>query len=218
MQWGKKEQYYLWYTAYLPLFLIMIYRFIDSLNLFGKNQIVIRILDILTKVGLDFVVFTIIIIFSLIMYKLVIRWFFKDLEGQLENKTKGSVYSIRKLKRLSVNDYTFFLMSLLLPLFSLDYESFINLAGSCLFIAVIIIIFVKTEFISVCPLFFITGYEVYEAIISQSSKEDEQNDKSLRIKAIILTKEKFPDLDDKYRAVRLINNIYLIRKEEQLER
>ncbi|MCQ9152147.1 MULTISPECIES: hypothetical protein [Bacillus] len=211
MLWGKKEQYYLWYTAYLPLFLIMVYRFIDSLNLFGNIEIIKHIVKTLTKTGVDFIVILLIILFSYLMYKLVIRWLLKDQEINLSGNT-GSSFWIRSIKKLSVNDYTFFLMSLLLPLFSLDYESFINVAVSFLIIVVIIIIYVKTDFISICPLFFTTGYQVYEAIISQHSKEAEQEDPSVRIKAIIITKSKNPDLDDRYRGRRLISNIYLITK------
>ncbi len=212
MLWGKKEQYYLWYTAYLPLFLIMVYRFIDSLNLFGNIKIIKYIVKTLTKTGVDFVVILLIILFSYLMYKLVIRWLLKDQEIDLNSGNTGSSFSIRSIKKLSVNDYTFFLMSLLLPLFSLDYESFINVAVSFLIIVVVIIIYVKTDFISICPLFFTTGYQVYEAIISQHSKETEQEDPSVRITAIIITKSKNPDLDDRYRGRRLISNIYLITK------
>ncbi|MFP3683314.1 hypothetical protein SB847_06095 [Bacillus sp. SIMBA_026] len=210
--WGKKEQYYLWYTAYLPLFLIMVYRFIDSLNLFGNIKIIKYIEKTLTKNGVEFIVILLIILFSYLMYKLVIRWLLKDQESNLNRGNTGLKFAIRSIKKLSVNDYTFFLMSLLLPLFSLDYESFINLAVSFLIIVVVIIIYVKTDFISVCPLFFTTGYQVYEAIISQHSKEAEQEDPSVRIKAIIITKSKNPDLDDRYRGRRLISNIYLITK------
>ncbi|WP_202926368.1 hypothetical protein [Bacillus subtilis] len=212
MLWGKKEQYYLWYTAYLPLFLIMVYRFIDSLNLFGNIKIIKYIVKTLTKTGVDFIVILLIILFSYLMYKLVIRWLLKDQEIDLNSGNTGSSFSIRSIKKLSVNDYTFFLMSLLLPLFSLDYESFINVAVSFLIIVVVIIIYVKTDFISICPLFFTTGYQVYEAIISQHSKETEQEDPSVRITAIIITKSKNPDLDDRYRGRRLISNIYLITK------
>ncbi|MCL8470498.1 MULTISPECIES: hypothetical protein [Bacillus] len=212
MLWGKKEQYYLWYTAYLPLFLIMAYRFIDSLNLFGGIKLVRNIVTILNKVGLEFIVVVCIIIFSYVMYKVVIRWLINEEVSNLNSGASGSVFAIRSIKKLNVNDYTFFLMSLLLPLFSLDYESFINLAVSFLIIVVIIMIYVKTDFISVCPLFFTTGYQVYEAILSEFSKEVEKENPSVRVNAIIIIKNKNPDLNDSYRAIRLISNIYLVVK------
>ncbi|MEC3674746.1 hypothetical protein P9176_09990 [Bacillus velezensis] len=212
MLWGKKEQYYLWYTAYLPLFLIMSYRFIDSLNLFGGIKLVRNIVTTLNKVGLEFIVVVCIIIFSYVMYKVVIRWLINEEVSNLNSGASGSVFAIRSIKKLNVNDYTFFLMSLLLPLFSLDYGSFINLAVSFLIIVVIIMIYVKTDFISVCPLFFTTGYQVYEAILSEFSKEIEKENPSVRVNAIIIIKNKNPDLNDSYRAIRLISNIYLVVK------
>ena len=36
--WGKKEQLILWITAYIPLILIMIFRFIDSNDFFKKTK------------------------------------------------------------------------------------------------------------------------------------------------------------------------------------
>ncbi|WP_144531701.1 hypothetical protein [Bacillus pumilus] len=212
MLWGKKEQYYLWYTAYLPLFLIMGYRFIDGLNLFGEIKLARNIVNKINKVGIEFIVVVCIIAFSYFMYRIVIKWLISEEISHLESGVSGAVFSIRSIKKLNVNDYTFFLMSLLLPLFSLDYESFMNLAVSSLIIVVIVMIYVKTDFISVCPLFFTTGYQVYEAILSEFPKEIEIQDPSVRVNAIIIIKNKNPDLNDNYRAIRLISNIYLVKK------
>ncbi|MED1025944.1 hypothetical protein FTE28_09405 [Bacillus licheniformis] len=215
MLWRKKEQYYLWYTAYLPLFLIMVYRFIDGLNLFGNVMLIKYIINTLTKYGTDFIVVVCIILFSYVMYRIVIRWLLNKEINNLINGRRGKSFSIRSTEKLSANDYTFFLMSLLLPLFSLDYESFINLIISFLIIVVVVYIYVKTDFISVCPLFYTTGFQVYKAILSEYPKEKEQEDPSVRIKAIIITKSKNPDLDDDYRGIRLISNIYLVIKIEK---
>ncbi|NRF05534.1 hypothetical protein HRF57_11810 [Bacillus safensis] len=208
MLWGKREQYYLWITAYIPLFLIMVYRFIDSLNLFGNLK---NIINFLTKPILELIVVLSIVMFSYWMYKIMINWLLKAEINNLENGI-GEKFAIRNIKKLSPNDYTFFLFTLLLPLFSLDYGSFLNLLISLLIIGLVIIIYVKTDFISICPLFFTTGYHVYRAIISQYPKEKEREDPSVRIEAIIISKKKYLDLDDNYRAVQLVSNIYLIVK------
>lgn len=212
--WGKKEQIVLWAIAYLPLYLIMIYRFIDSNNFFKKTEFMSCLRDHINKILFDSIIIFLIIIFSLLIYRIVTNWYFKDLDRELTEEGVGDTYAVRKYEKLSVNDYSFFLMTLLLPLISLDYASVINLIVSLLIIIVIIAIYVKTDYISVCPLFFTSGRHVYKAVISRYSKEDEALDPSLRVSAIIITKEKSLDLNYKFRAVKLINDIYYLAAKE----
>lgn len=67
--------------------------------------------------------------------------------------------------------------------------------------------YVKTDFISVCPVFFVSGRQVYKAVISNQSREAEIADSSIRQKVIIITREKFLNLNTKFRTIKLINII-----------
>ncbi|WCK54744.1 hypothetical protein PP175_01520 [Aneurinibacillus sp. Ricciae_BoGa-3] len=208
--WGKREQTVLWGTAYLPLYLIMIYRFIDSNDFFKKTYLALWLSKHINKVLFDFIIIVLIIIFSLLIYRSVTNWYFKDFEKELTQQGAGATYAVRKYEKLSVNDYSFFLITLLLPLVSLDYASVINLTVSLLIIIVVIAIYVKTDFISVCPLFFTSGRHVFKAIISTSSQEEEAMNPSLKISAIIITKEKNLNLNNKFKAEKLVSNIYYL--------
>lgn len=208
--WGKREQVILWATAYLPLVLIMIYRFIDSNDFFKQTKWATWMAKYMDKTVFDVIVIAGIIVISLLIYRLVAMWLFSSYDRQLRAKEIGMNVSVRKYERLSVNDYSFFLMTLLLPLVSLDQASGINLMITIAIILIVIAIYVKTDFISVCPVFFVSGRQVYKSIISEQSKEAEIADPSIRQEVIIITREKFLNLNIKFRTVKLINNIFYL--------
>jgi hypothetical protein len=208
--WGKREQVILWATAYLPLVLIMVYRFVDSNDFFKKTEWAKWLAKHIDKTVFDVIVIVGIIVLSLLIYRLVAMWLFSDYDRQLKDKEIGKSVWVRKYERLSVNDYSFFLMTLLLPLISIDQASAINLMVTLAIVVIVIVIYVKTDFISVCPVFFMSDRQVYKAIISDQSKEAEAADPSIRKDVIIITREKSLNLNNKFRTVNLINNIYYL--------
>ncbi|MEK5165831.1 hypothetical protein NYE69_26275 [Paenibacillus sp. FSL R5-0527] len=208
--WGKREQVILWATAYLPLVLIMVYRFVDSNDFFKKTEWAKWLAKQIDKTVFDVIVIAGIIVLSLLIYRLVAMWLFSDYDRQLKDKEIGKSVWVRKYERLSVNDYSFFLMTLLLPLISIDQTSAINLMVTLAIVVIVIVIYVKTDFISVCPVFFMSGRQVYKAIISDQSKEAETADPSIRKDVIIITREKSLNLNYRFRAVKLINNIFYL--------
>ncbi|MDM5214637.1 hypothetical protein QUF94_24960 [Peribacillus sp. NJ4] len=210
--WGKNEQKLLWGTAYLPLFLLMIYRFIESNNFFPSK--VKNLIEKIGKENFDLINIILILFLSFILYKGVINWLFSGNDDKLKQKKIGKDFFIRKYEKLSVNDYSFFLMTLLLPLISLDYKSIINLIVSLLIILFIISVYVKTDSISVCPLFFVSGRQVFKAVMSEYTKEEENRDPSLRKEVIIITLEKNLDLNGNFRAQRLVNNVFYVAVKE----
>jgi hypothetical protein len=88
--------------------------------------------------------------------------------------------------------------------------SAINLMVTLAIVVIVITIYVKTDFISVCPVFFVSGRQVYKAIISDQSKEAEFADPSIRQEVIIITREKSLNLNNKFRTVKLISNIFYL--------
>jgi len=215
--WGKREQVYLWATAYLPLVLIMVYRFIDSNDFLKQRNWVTWLANHIDKTVFDVIVIVGVIAFSLLIYRFVAMWLFSGYDRQLRAKEIGKNVSVRKYERLSVNDYSFFLMTLLLPLVSLDQASGINLMVTIAIVSIIIVIYVKTDFISVCPVFFVSGRQVYKATISDQSKEAEIADPSIRKEVIIITREKSLDLNNKFRTINLIGNIYYVSRNAKID-
>lgn len=208
--WGKKEQYVLWSTAYLPLVLLMIYRFIDSNNFFKHSNAVYWLSKQINEYLLDLLVVIAIIVFSIFLFRSITKWYFKDLESEMLVGGRGNIFFVRNYESLSVNDYSFFLMTLFIPLISIDTASILNLAITILTITIVILIYVKTNTLSVCPVFFTSGKYVYKAVISEYPKHMEEENPALRLSVIIITPSKHLDMNKKFRACKLTSNIYYL--------
>lgn len=213
MIWGKRQQIILWIIAYIPLLLVMIYRFIDARNYFKQQKVLIWIASIVDKVIYDSIIVIIIFLASWLCYKKITNYYLSPLNTKLENGSEGYTISVRKYNKLTANEYSFFLLTLLVPLVSIDHSSIVNLWVTIIIISLAIIIYVKTDYLITCPVFFISGYQVFRATISFGTREEEQADDSLKKEVIILTKMKFLNLDNKFRVERLVADIYYLTKE-----
>lgn len=213
MIWGKRQQIILWIVAYTPLLLVMIYRFIDAKNYFKQHKILVWIANIVDKVVYDSIIVIIIFLTSWYCYKKITNYYLSPLNTKLENGSEGYTVSVRKYNKLTANEYSFFLLTLLVPLVSIDHSSIVNLWVTIIIISLAIIIYVKTDYLITCPVFFISGYQVFRATISFGTREEEQADESLKKEVIILTKMKFLNLDNKFRVERLVADIYYLAKE-----
>ena len=213
MIWGKRQQSMLWIVTYTPLLLIMIYRFIDAKDYFKRQKIFLWIANVVDKVIFDTLIVLIIFFISWFFYKKITNFYLSSLNTQLENGTDGSTVFVRKYNKLTANEYSFFLVTLLVPLVAIDHSSIVNLLVTIIIISLAIIIYVKTDYLVTCPIFFVSGYQVFRATISYGSREDEQIDETLKKDVVILTKMRFLDLNNKFRVIRLVADIYYLVKE-----
>ncbi|OWR28706.1 hypothetical protein CDO73_17565 [Saccharibacillus sp. O23] len=212
--WSKKEPIILWTTAYAPLLMLMIGGFLyrnDLLpqaireerlsEMFGGRLWIAEACFLLAVLG-----------GSLLLYRLVIVGLLHDVGKKVHSASGGLSYAVRRFEKLPASDYTFFLMTLLLPRLALDYSSITNFAVSLLMIVFIIAVFVQTDTIATCPLFFVSGYQVYKGTISQHTPEEEKADKELRKEVVLLAREKDLDLAEKYRGEWVTGKIYVISR------
>lgn len=213
--WGKFEQTIIWTVTYIPLILIMVFRFMVSnkflkiptyeLVIFNKNIVI-------NSIFIEVFYVLIILLASFIIYKVTIYYFLSGYEQKFKPGKEGRNFSIREIKYLSVNDYSFFLLTLLLPLISLDHSSVLNLTVSIIIITYVILIYVKTDSISSCPLFFFSGRQVYKGIISQGTKEEETTNPSLRREVFMIVKRENLDLNKKMRGEKLVRSVFYLTK------
>ncbi|WP_060533888.1 hypothetical protein [Paenibacillus bovis] len=212
MMWTKREQVLMWITAYIPLLIVMFSGFIYHNDLLPAGLTKDKLEDMFTRWWIVELVFLVtVLILSLGLYRLVIWWLLRGLEERLAARTIGREVSIRQYEKISVNDYTFFLLTLLLPQIVVDYSSVVNLTVSMFIIIFIITVYVKTDSIATCPLFFVSGRQVYQGVISNRSRDEEEANPDVRLKAVLIVREKDMNLDIKYRAQVLVSNVYMIR-------
>lgn len=212
--WRKTEQIIIWIVTYTPIVLIMVFRFFTSNNFFMSAERINCIKTInnvfLSKMAIETYFILVLLIFSLLLYKSTIKFFLSDYEERFKLGKDGENYYIRRLKKLNANDYSFFLLTLLTPLVSLDNSSMINLLISLIIILVVIYIYVKTDEISICPLFFFSGRSIYKGVISLGTKEQENEDPSLRKEVIIIIKKENISLNKKVRGGKLVDNVFYL--------
>ncbi|GAA0366437.1 hypothetical protein [Bacillus horti] len=217
--WGKVEQSILWVVTYTPLVLIMIFRFITSNEFFGLDQQIRMIFNkdsvFLSNLALEIYFILIALVFTVALYIATIKYYLSGYEKNIKPGKEGNDYFIRKIEKLSANDYSFFLLTLLLPLISLDHSSAINLAVSIMVVIYVIIIYVKTDAISVCPLFFFSGRRVYKGIISTGTKAQELSNPSFRKEVVIVIKRENISLNRTVRGAQLVGNVYYLTDTQQ---
>lgn len=212
MIWGKRQQIVLWITVYTPLLLVMVYRFIDAKDYFKRLSIFVWLADHIDKVLFDIVIISLIVITSMFFYKGIANYYLSHLKGKLETGQDGETVSVRKYEKLSVNEYSFFLLTLLVPLVSIDHTSVINLCISIFIIIFVMVIYVKTDYLVTCPVFFVSGYQVFKATLSYGTRQQEELNPSLKKEVVVITKLKRLDLSYKFRVIRLVSNIYYLAK------
>lgn len=217
MRWGKKEQLICWISAYTPLLLLIAYRYIDANDFFKKEIFALWLGARINKDLFDLIVFVLIMIASYLIYKFTSNFFlgkYKDLLQSREN-TAGTIIYIRKYNSLNANDYTFFLLTIIVPLVSIDPSSTINLLISIFIIVIAIIVFVKTDFINPCPIFFVSKFNIYRGTISFGEREEEVRNPALLKNVTIITELKDPVLDSRFVSLFLVRGVYYVTRQHQ---
>lgn len=208
--WRKREQYKLWVVAYFPLLMFMVYEFFDSKGILKETKFAEFLRQYIDKNIFDVTIVLLILLVSFLLYRWIVNYLFKDYETKLRSKNFGQTYYVRNFETLSANDYSFFLITLLLPLVSLDYSSTANITVSILIMFFIIQIFVKTGSISFCPVFFLSNRNVFRGTISNIERELEGENPSARKEIFIITKHAFLDLNYSFKVIKLVKNVYYI--------
>ncbi|KAB2400095.1 MULTISPECIES: hypothetical protein [Bacillus cereus group] len=200
--WSKKEQFLLWILAYLPLIGMFLLKFAlenkyipNSLHkVWGKLPNTSGTITELTYA-------IIIVVFGSSLGIIIMRIGLKKVKNSTSSPSEVYIKSYAKPR---AEHYSFFLITMLLPLFSLDVKSVTNLSGGLLILAIIILIYVKTDSISTNPLFFVTGRTVFEAEITNTSGSNSKR------KIFLISEEQFLDLNGKFLLQHLVGNVYYV--------
>lgn len=198
--WSKKEQLLLWILAYLPLIAILILKFLlendiipDSLYSIWRQLPNNKTISELVYTSSTLLLFTALGI-------LIMKFGLKKAR-KADSITK--MILIKKYRKPRADHYSFFLVTMLLPLFSLDVKSITNLFGALIILILVIIIYVKTDSISTNPLFFLSGKHIYEADIQSMNGH-------IINTVYLISDERDLDLNNSFKVQHLVENIYYI--------
>ncbi|MBN8199306.1 hypothetical protein [Bacillus sp. NTK034] len=199
--WGKTEQGFLWIISYLPVLVVALYRYffeekVKTLEVFGHT---------ISDDFLHLIFISFIMLFSAGLYYYVPKTMFKKLNKQMVKGEKGRNVIVKKFERPNLNDYTFFLLTLILPLITVDFTSTVSFLICFSVIIFIIILLTRVDYIIACPLFFVSTYKVWKIELLETSEQNEE----YTINAFVITNES-DFFDKEFRVEKLIRNIYYL--------
>jgi len=199
--WGKQSQALFWILAYIPVFLIGSYRYF-----FEKSMKEIKISQFTFPPStINVFIMVCILIFTWILYRKVPNLIFGNLEKKIKKENKGENFVIKKFDRLNLNDYTFFLLTLILPLITVDYTSTVSLFICFSVVIFIITLLINIEYIIACPIFFMSKYKIWKVNLSKQSNTQLQID--MEVYVITNINDFF---NREFRAVKLLRNVYFL--------
>ncbi|PEA09492.1 hypothetical protein CON38_10445 [Bacillus cereus] len=202
--WGKLEQTIIWIISYFPVVLIALYRHVFEKQVSeGKYKpFGYQIPDYL----LHIIIVIILMCISVCLYLWVPKKMFKDIESQVISKKKGQVVIVKRFEKPALNDYTFFLLTLILPLITVDFSSIVSLVVCFSVIIFIIVLLVQIDYIIACPLFFVSSYKVWKVALLEKGERDEE----YIIEGYVITKEN-DFFDKEFKIVKIIRNVYFLK-------
>lgn len=197
--WGKRTQIFMWIISYAPVFLIGIYRY--SYENVSKEISIFK-LHLKSNI-IDVIIVLIIFALAYLIYKFSPSHILKKAEKKaIKSKKK---YSISKSSKLSLSDYTFFVLTLILPLITVDFSKILNLIICFGVIFLIIGLLVNIEYIIACPLLIFSKYKVWRVDL----KWNENNHLIEKQDIIVVTKSKEFNNKD-FKRIKLLSNVYLL--------
>jgi hypothetical protein len=200
--WGKQAQAVIWFVSYAPVFLIAAYRYFFEESVKSEEIFGMYISENFFHVIFIFILLSI----SILLYYFVPKWIFNNIEKKITDGIKGNEVLIKKSERPSLNDYTFFLLTLILPLITVDFTSIVSLIVCIAVISFIILLLTKIDYVIACPLFFVSNYKVFNVSYVKASDKKE----IYIIKGFVITKH-----DDfynrKFKIVKLIKDVYYLK-------
>ncbi len=158
-------EFVIWVVSYVPVVLITGYRSWEA----GNSETIKKGWEINDKVNLSIplVAFVLIAAVSVLLYKITFHFFFKNVKKEIKNDQSIPRLKIKKYKSLSLNEYSFFILSLMLPFVFETLNSIFDLLVLVSLIIILIFTMIKMNQIVVNPIFLFSGVKILEAEIAK---------------------------------------------------
>lgn len=179
----KLKQYFLWFLAYLPIILIIIFRARINSEV-SENSCYLSLIFVFISLLIYF--------FSGKIYLFV--------EKKRVSDTDRRTGSIKSKNTLPISEYSYFILTLFMPLLFEDISNILDYTVFGTLILLILIIFTKNDYIIVNPLFLLANYHVFKVRMINIDKE---------IKGYAIVNKKI-DLDKKIYYKKIFTNVFFI--------
>lgn len=200
MKNSKITEYIFWLVSYYPVLVVVLYKnFEIEVACFFK----INFKDF--YIYREYISFGIIIITTLILYRVILKVFISSIQSQVtKHKIKQSIV-LNSFNKLSLDKYSFFILSLMLPFIFQSTDNVFDLMLIIALILLLIHVMVKMNQIMVNPIFLFSNLKIYEANISKDNNVNNLN-------VAIVTNLSIEDLEqiDKLLYYEYFNKVYFI--------
>ncbi|WP_432451216.1 hypothetical protein [Enterococcus faecalis] len=149
-----------WIVSYSPVFLIIMY------NFFIKTERMNNLEQVLWFSGIALV--------TVILYRTTMKCFMKKQNKNIDEDTQNKKLQLREKNSLSLEQYSFFILSLMLPFIFESTENVFDLLLVLTLVSIIIAIMIKMNQIIVNPIFLFSKVNIYSGEIQKIGNEKTQ--------------------------------------------
>lgn len=163
----------------MPVISLLVLKYLRST--YYKDGLWINMKSLRLNIFGDFVIYLSVCLVTIFLYWLSAKIFEKFKTKEIRKKNDGNKVIVREYKPISINEYSFFILSLLLPFVIEDPSDLLNLLIMLTLILIIINIMIKKKQIIINPIFLFSRFKVF-SIIGEV--------KGVRKKCYVITKAK----------------------------
>ncbi|APC56227.1 MULTISPECIES: hypothetical protein [Enterococcus] len=182
-----------WIVSYSPVFLIIMY------NFFIKTERMNNLEQVLWFSGIALV--------TVILYRTTMKCFMKKQNKNIDEDTQNKKLQLRKKNSLSLEQYSFFILSLMLPFIFESTENVFDLLLVLTLVSIIIAIMIKMNQIIVNPIFLFSKVNIYSGEIQKIG-----NEKTQKITFITELSNNELENETEFKYEEYFNNVYILRK------
>ncbi|EHZ9212441.1 TPA: hypothetical protein ACN1M9_001466 [Enterococcus faecalis] len=182
-----------WIVSYSPVFLIIMY------NFFIKTERMNNLEQGLWFSGIALV--------TVILYRTTMKCFMKKQNKNIDEDTQNKKLQLIKKNSLSLEQYSFFILSLMLPFIFESTENVFDLLLVLTLVSIIIAIMIKMNQIIVNPIFLFSKVNIYSGEIQKIG-----NEKTQKIAFITELSNNELENETEFKYEEYFNNVYILRK------
>lgn len=180
-----------WIVSYSPVFLIIMY------NFFIKTERMNNLEQVLWFSGIALV--------TVILYRTTMKCFMKKQNKNIDEDTQNKKLQLRKKNSLSLEQYSFFILSLMLPFIFESTENVFDLLLVLTLVSIIIAIMIKMNQIIVNPIFLFSKVNIYSGEIQKIG-----NEKTQKIAFITELSNNELESETEFKYEEYFNNVYIL--------
>lgn len=164
-----------------------------------------------TKDIIQAISFIIIIIITIFLYKITLAVFMKKQIRKIESNKQRKMLTLRHKESLSLDQYSFFILSLMLPFIFESTENVFDLLLVLSLVCIIIVVMIKMDQIIVNPIFLFSKIGIYKGNIQIVG-----TDKIKEVAFITTISEYDLENEEQLRYQEYFNNVYLVIKNKDM--